>query len=78
MFLIICIVFLLFILCLLISYIFLIIIREPSFCRHLNRADEFLMALPSDVAPKLWGVYKAPTNVLIETEDRRKFIFFRK
>ncbi|MFS7977875.1 putative transcription factor B3-Domain family [Helianthus anomalus] len=61
MFLIIFIVFLLIILCLLISYIFIIIIREPSFCRHLNRADEFLMA---------------PTNALIETEDGRKFIVF--
>ncbi|KAJ0580198.1 putative transcription factor B3-Domain family [Helianthus annuus] len=48
----------------------------PSFCRHLNRADEFIKALPSDATTKLWGVYKAPTNVLIETDNGRKFIVF--
>ncbi|KAM0058141.1 putative transcription factor B3-Domain family [Helianthus debilis subsp. tardiflorus] len=42
----------------------------------MNRADEVLMALPSDTAAKLWGVDKAPTNVLIETEDGRTFIVF--
>ncbi|KAJ0608031.1 putative transcription factor B3-Domain family [Helianthus annuus] len=34
------------------------------------------MALPSDATAKLWSVYKAPTNVLIETEDERTFIIF--
>ncbi|KAM0007864.1 putative DNA-binding pseudobarrel domain superfamily [Helianthus debilis subsp. tardiflorus] len=42
----------------------------------MNRANEVLMVLPSDAATKLWGVDKAPTNVLIETEDRRTFIVF--
>ncbi|MFS7954180.1 putative transcription factor B3-Domain family [Helianthus anomalus] len=51
-------------------------IREPSFCRIMNRADEVLMEIPSDVWAKLWGVYKVPTNVLIETEDGRTFIVF--
>ncbi|MFS7984223.1 putative transcription factor B3-Domain family [Helianthus anomalus] len=51
-------------------------IWEPSFCRHLNRADEFIMALPSDATTKLWGVYKARTNVLIETDDEHKFMVY--
>ncbi|MFS7959763.1 hypothetical protein Hanom_Chr08g00694971 [Helianthus anomalus] len=48
-------------------------IRDPSFCRHMNRADEVLLAIPSDVACKLWGKDKAPTNVLIQSEDDRTF-----
>ncbi|KAJ0884188.1 putative DNA-binding pseudobarrel domain superfamily [Helianthus annuus] len=40
-------------------------IREPSFCRIMNRADELLM-----------GVDKGPTNVLIETNDGRTFVVF--
>ncbi|MFS8035024.1 putative transcription factor B3-Domain family [Helianthus anomalus] len=55
---------------------YMIVILEPSFCMHLNRVDEVLMALPSDAATKLWGVDKAPTNVLIEIEDGRTFIVF--
>ncbi|MFS8017183.1 putative transcription factor B3-Domain family [Helianthus anomalus] len=34
------------------------------------------MALPSHATTKLWGVYKAPTNVLIETHDGRKFTVY--
>ncbi|KAF5813927.1 putative transcription factor B3-Domain family [Helianthus annuus] len=34
------------------------------------------MALPSDATTKLWGVYKAPTNVMIETDNGRKFIVY--
>ncbi|MFS7944906.1 hypothetical protein Hanom_Chr06g00517741 [Helianthus anomalus] len=48
-------------------------IRDPSFCRHMNRADEVLLAIPSDIACKLWGKDKAPTNVLIQSEDGRTF-----
>ncbi|MFS7971793.1 hypothetical protein Hanom_Chr09g00837051 [Helianthus anomalus] len=49
-------------------------IREPSFCRIMNRADELLLAIPSDAAAKMWGVDKGPTTVLIETDDGRTFI----
>ncbi|KAJ0832081.1 putative transcription factor B3-Domain family [Helianthus annuus] len=31
-------------------------------------------AIPSDAACKLWGTDKAPTNVLLQTEDGRTFI----
>ncbi|KAJ0603797.1 putative transcription factor B3-Domain family [Helianthus annuus] len=48
-------------------------VRDPSFCRHMNRAGEVLLAIPSDAASKLWGRDKAPTNVLIESEDGRTF-----
>ncbi|MFS7930090.1 putative transcription factor B3-Domain family [Helianthus anomalus] len=48
-------------------------IRDPCFCRHMNQADEVLLAIPSDVASKLWGDDKAPTNVLIQSEDGRTF-----
>ncbi|KAJ0693813.1 hypothetical protein HanPI659440_Chr15g0601571 [Helianthus annuus] len=51
-------------------------IREPSFCRIVNRANELLMGIPSDAAAKMWGVDKGPTNVLIETDDRRTFVVF--
>ncbi|MFS7930031.1 putative transcription factor B3-Domain family [Helianthus anomalus] len=51
-------------------------IREPSFCRIMNRADELLMGIPSDVAAKMWGVDKGPLNVLIETYDGRTFVVF--
>ncbi|KAJ0836775.1 putative transcription factor B3-Domain family [Helianthus annuus] len=51
-------------------------IREPSFCRIMNRADELLMGIPSDAAAKMWGVDKGPTNVLIETDDGRTFVVF--
>ncbi|KAJ0530338.1 putative transcription factor B3-Domain family [Helianthus annuus] len=51
-------------------------IREPSFCRIMNRADELLMGIPSDAAAKMWGVDKGPTNVLIETNDGRTFVVF--
>ncbi|KAF5782992.1 hypothetical protein HanXRQr2_Chr11g0502711 [Helianthus annuus] len=39
----------------------------------MNRADEVLLAIPSNAACKLWGTDKAPTNVLIQTEDGRTF-----
>ncbi|KAM0033489.1 putative transcription factor B3-Domain family [Helianthus debilis subsp. tardiflorus] len=45
-------------------------VRDPCFCRHMNRADE---AIPSDDASKLWGNDKAPTNILIQSEDGRTF-----
>ncbi|KAJ0443911.1 putative DNA-binding pseudobarrel domain superfamily [Helianthus annuus] len=51
-------------------------IREPSFCRIMNRADELLMGIPTDVAAKMWGVDKGPTNVLIETDDGRTFVVY--
>ncbi|MFS8004444.1 putative transcription factor B3-Domain family [Helianthus anomalus] len=51
-------------------------IREPSFCRIMNRVDELLMGIPSDVAAKMRGVDKGPTNVLIETYDGRTFVVF--
>ncbi|KAJ0589543.1 putative DNA-binding pseudobarrel domain superfamily [Helianthus annuus] len=47
--------------------------RGPCFCRHMNKADEFIMCLPDDAASKLWGVYKCPTNVVIHTDDGRQF-----
>ncbi|KAJ0433250.1 putative transcription factor B3-Domain family [Helianthus annuus] len=47
--------------------------RGPCFCRHMNKADEFIMCIPDDAASKLWGVYKGPTNVSIHTEDGRLF-----
>ncbi|KAM0008687.1 putative transcription factor B3-Domain family [Helianthus debilis subsp. tardiflorus] len=47
--------------------------RGPCFCRHMNKANEFIMCIPDDAASKLWGVYKAPTNVSIHTEDGRLF-----
>ncbi|KAF5760380.1 putative transcription factor B3-Domain family [Helianthus annuus] len=47
--------------------------RGPCFCRHMNKADEFIMCIPDDAACKLWGVYKGPTNVSIHTEDGRLF-----
>ncbi|KAJ0600300.1 putative transcription factor B3-Domain family [Helianthus annuus] len=47
--------------------------RLPSFCRHMNKADEFIMCIPNDAAFTLWGEYKCPTNVDIITEDGRKF-----
>ncbi|MFS8027754.1 putative transcription factor B3-Domain family [Helianthus anomalus] len=52
------------------------VIREPSFCRIMNQADEVLMAIPSDAAAKLWGVDNGPTNVLIETDDGQTFVVF--
>ncbi|MFS7988468.1 hypothetical protein Hanom_Chr11g01035171 [Helianthus anomalus] len=39
----------------------------------MNRADEVLLVIPSNVACKLWGTDKAPTNVLIQTEDGRTY-----
>ncbi|KAM0052822.1 hypothetical protein Hdeb2414_s0007g00252851 [Helianthus debilis subsp. tardiflorus] len=48
-------------------------IREPFFCRHMNGAYEVLLAIPSDAASKLWGNDKAPKNVLIQSQDGRKF-----
>ncbi|KAM0024276.1 putative transcription factor B3-Domain family [Helianthus debilis subsp. tardiflorus] len=39
----------------------------------MNRADEVILSIPSDAACKLWGVDKAPTNVMIHTEDGRIF-----
>ncbi|KAM0050131.1 putative DNA-binding pseudobarrel domain superfamily [Helianthus debilis subsp. tardiflorus] len=50
--------------------------RQPSLCRVINRSDELLMPIPSDVAAKMWGVDKEPTNVLIETNDGRTFVVF--
>ncbi|KAM0044224.1 putative transcription factor B3-Domain family [Helianthus debilis subsp. tardiflorus] len=47
--------------------------REPFFCRHMNGADEVLLAIPSDVASKVWGNDKTPKNVIIQTQDGRKF-----
>ncbi|KAJ0535775.1 putative transcription factor B3-Domain family [Helianthus annuus] len=47
--------------------------RLPSFCRHMNKADEFIMCIPDDAACTLWGEYKCPTNVDIITEDGRQF-----
>ncbi|KAM0052256.1 putative DNA-binding pseudobarrel domain superfamily [Helianthus debilis subsp. tardiflorus] len=37
---------------------------------------KFIKGIPSDAAAKLWGVDRAPTNVLIETEDGRTFVVF--
>ncbi|KAJ0700589.1 putative transcription factor B3-Domain family [Helianthus annuus] len=51
-------------------------IREPSFCRIMNRSDELLMPIPSDAAAKMWGVDKGPTNVLIETDEGQTFVVF--
>ncbi|KAJ0535634.1 putative DNA-binding pseudobarrel domain superfamily [Helianthus annuus] len=39
----------------------------------MNRADEVLLAIPLDAASKLWGNDKAPKNVMIQTQDGRKF-----
>ncbi|KAF5805183.1 putative transcription factor B3-Domain family [Helianthus annuus] len=39
----------------------------------MNGADEVLLAIPSDAASKLWGNDKAPTNVLIQSQDGRTF-----
>ncbi|KAM0003220.1 putative transcription factor B3-Domain family [Helianthus debilis subsp. tardiflorus] len=50
--------------------------REPSFCRIMNRSDELLMPIPSDAAAKMWGVDKGPTNVLIEIDDGQTFVVF--
>ncbi|KAJ0680867.1 putative transcription factor B3-Domain family [Helianthus annuus] len=47
--------------------------REPYFCRHMNKADEVILCIPSDAACKLWGVDKAPTNVMIHTNDGQIF-----
>ncbi|KAJ0554169.1 putative transcription factor B3-Domain family [Helianthus annuus] len=47
--------------------------RGSCFCRHMNKADEFIMCIPDDAASKLWGVYKCPTNVDIHTEDGQQF-----
>ncbi|KAJ0434736.1 putative transcription factor B3-Domain family [Helianthus annuus] len=47
--------------------------RLPSFCRHMNKADEFIMCIPDGAACTLWGEYKCPTNVDIITEDGRQF-----
>ncbi|KAF5810779.1 putative transcription factor B3-Domain family [Helianthus annuus] len=44
-----------------------------SSLRHMNKADEVIMSIPSDAACKLWGVGKAPTNVMIHTDDGRIF-----
>ncbi|MFS8003022.1 putative transcription factor B3-Domain family [Helianthus anomalus] len=51
-------------------------IREPSFRRIMNRADELLMGIPSDAAAKMWGVDKGPTNVRIEKDDGRTFVVY--
>ncbi|KAJ0648820.1 hypothetical protein HanLR1_Chr15g0577171 [Helianthus annuus] len=42
----------------------------------MNRSDELLMPIPSDVAAKMWGVDKGPTNVLIETDEGQTFVVF--
>ncbi|KAF5806874.1 hypothetical protein HanXRQr2_Chr05g0226701 [Helianthus annuus] len=39
----------------------------------MNKADEVILSIPSDVACKLWGVDKAPTNVMIHTDDGQIF-----
>ncbi|KAM0052152.1 putative transcription factor B3-Domain family [Helianthus debilis subsp. tardiflorus] len=39
----------------------------------MNRADELIQSIPDDVASKLWGVDKGPTNVMIHTEDGQVF-----
>ncbi|XP_035843053.1 uncharacterized protein LOC110925231 [Helianthus annuus] len=48
-------------------------IREPCFCRHMKKADEIILSIPSDAACKLWGVDMGPTNVDIHTDDGRIF-----
>ncbi|XP_035839306.1 uncharacterized protein LOC118486736 isoform X2 [Helianthus annuus] len=48
-------------------------LREPCFCRHMNKADEIILSIPSDATCKLWGVDKGPTNVMIHTDDGRIF-----
>ncbi|KAJ0575889.1 putative transcription factor B3-Domain family [Helianthus annuus] len=48
-------------------------LREPCFCRHMKKADEIILSIPSDVACKLWGVDMGPTNVDIHTDDGRIF-----
>ncbi|KAJ0592498.1 hypothetical protein HanHA300_Chr03g0085791 [Helianthus annuus] len=30
--------------------------REPCFCRHMKKADEIILSIPSDAACNLWGV----------------------
>ncbi|KAJ0859132.1 putative nucleic acid-binding protein [Helianthus annuus] len=49
------------------------VFRGPCFCRHMNKADEFILCIPDDATCKLWVVYKGPTNVSIHTEDGRLF-----
>ncbi|MFS7945888.1 putative transcription factor B3-Domain family [Helianthus anomalus] len=39
----------------------------------MNGADEVLLAIPSDAVSKLWGNDKTPKNVIIQTQDGRKF-----
>ncbi|KAF5760169.1 putative DNA-binding pseudobarrel domain superfamily [Helianthus annuus] len=39
----------------------------------MNKADEVILSIPSDAACKLWGVDKAPANVMIHTDDGRIF-----
>ncbi|KAM0048061.1 putative transcription factor B3-Domain family [Helianthus debilis subsp. tardiflorus] len=51
-------------------------IREPCLCRHMKKADEIILSIPSDAACKLWGVDKGPTNVMIHTDDGRIFNVF--
>ncbi|XP_035844125.1 uncharacterized protein LOC110932414 [Helianthus annuus] len=47
--------------------------RGPWFLRLINVADELILSIPDDVACKLWGVDKGPTNVMIHTVDGRLF-----
>ncbi|KAJ0604424.1 putative transcription factor B3-Domain family [Helianthus annuus] len=51
-------------------------IREPCFCRHMKKADEIILSIPSDAACKLWGVDMGPTNVMIHTDDGHIFNVF--
>ncbi|KAJ0611140.1 hypothetical protein HanHA300_Chr01g0011851 [Helianthus annuus] len=39
----------------------------------MNKADELILCIPFDAACKLWGVDKAPTDVMIHTDDGRIF-----
>ncbi|KAJ0915433.1 hypothetical protein HanPSC8_Chr06g0249781 [Helianthus annuus] len=49
--------------------------RGPWFCRLMNVADEVIPSIPDDVAVKLWGVDKGPTNVIIHIEDGRLLMY---
>ncbi|XP_035844635.1 uncharacterized protein LOC110937763 [Helianthus annuus] len=51
-------------------------IREPCFCRHMKKADEIILSIPSDAACKLWCVDMGPTNVMIHTDNGRIFYVF--
>ncbi|KAJ0590638.1 putative transcription factor B3-Domain family [Helianthus annuus] len=56
--------------------VYIYLIREPCFCRHMKKADEIILSIPSDAACKLWCVDMGPTNVMIHTDNGRIFYVF--